>query len=124
MHRLALLAVLVFVIPILARPSAADPKERQPAPPDAARAAAVLVERELLEPLAIKERQYSRFSRARLPPDERRVRVLDEEPRLDARGDAFFRFAVDARHGVPGLAGDEAWRLGALTGCVYLARSE
>jgi hypothetical protein len=42
------------------------------------------------------------------------------EPRTDARGGAFYSFAVDARHGVRGLAGEEGWRRAAIAGCVYV----
>src|SRR5262249_32467587 len=90
----------------------------------ATRAVASLVQHKLLEPLAKKEREQSSFSRARLPAQERRVRVLDDEPRHDARGDAFFTFAVDARHGLAPVARNEAWREATVTGCVYVGRSE
>ena len=79
------------------------------------------MQRTILEPLAAKESEQSRFSRASLPPQARRVRILDEQARVDARGGKFLRFAIDARHGFD----DEAeWRLAAITGCVYLARGE
>lgn len=78
-----------------------------------------LVNERLIQPLAQKDHNQSKFSRARLPPSERRVRVLDEKPQQDSAGNAFFAFAVDARHGW-GEAKDEAnWSKAAITGCVY-----
>ena len=70
----------------------------------------------LVEPLAAKERDQSRFSRARMPAQERRVRVLDEKPRTDAQGGTFHAFVIDARHGV---VEEAAWRLATISGCVY-----
>lgn len=90
------------------------------APPEVVAAAEARVQHDLLEPLAAKERDQSRFSRARLPAQERRVRILDEQPRRDARGDAFLAFAVDARHGVRALGPEDGWRRGAIAGCVYV----
>lgn len=90
------------------------------APPEIVAVAEGRVQRELLGPLAAKERNQSQFSRARLPAQERRVRILDEEPRHDARGAAFLTFAVDARHGKRGLADDAGWRSAAITGCIYV----
>jgi hypothetical protein len=114
-----MLAVLICAPAILAPPVAAEglPESKE---------AGALVQRALLQPLAAKERDQSRFSRARLPAQERRVRVLDQQPRKDAAGDAFFTFAVDARHGLyPVAEGDEAsWRPGTITGCVYVERGE
>ncbi len=113
----------LFVVPALA---SAEP------PPEADESAAIRLEAEsivtkrLLEPLAAKEAARSRFSRARLPPQERRVRVLDAEPVKDEKGVAFLSFAVDARHGFE--VGDEAdertWRKDAMAGCVYLETEE
>jgi len=69
-----------------------------------------------VKPLAAKEADQSRFSRARLPAAERRVRILDEG--RDAKGDAFFAFAVDDRHG------GSSWRVAGVTGCVYAGRGD
>lgn len=77
-----------------------------------------LVEHGLVQPLAKKEQSRSRFSRARLPPSQRRVRALDSRPRRDAHGDAFVRFAIDERHGISASA---KWQQDTITGCVYLA---
>ena len=58
-----------------------------------------LVTQKLIQPLAAKDGQRSKFSRARLPPSERRVRMLDDKPQHDSEGNAFYTFAVDQRHG-------------------------
>ena len=113
MKRLSLLAVAVLTF---ARASFAGAP-----PPDAAATAEARIKSELVEPLAAKERDQSRFSRARMPAQERRVRVLDEKPRIDAQGAAFYTFAIDARHGVRGLSDeDNAWKLSAISGCAYV----
>jgi hypothetical protein len=124
MKRLSMLAILIFSRTTFAEPTAAS--EPPHAKSAEARAADMLVRRELTEPLAEKESNRSRFSRARLPAQDRRVRILDDQPRKDIAGDAFVRFAVDARHGYREVAeGDDAgWRLATITGCVYLERSQ
>jgi hypothetical protein len=115
MKRLSMLAILLF-----APASFADSEAVKGGAP-----AKVLVQRTLIEPLAAKENNQSKFSRARMPAQERRVRILDETPRQDARGGKFVRFAVDARHGFRFKADDEAsWRQAAITGCVYVDRGE
>jgi hypothetical protein len=125
MKRLSILAILAFSRMTFAEPTAADGSS-----PDVksaeARAAEALVSRDLIQPLAAKEGSRSRFSRARLAPQARRVRILDEQPRKDARGRAFMRFAVDARHGIRAVAGDDesAWRRDTITGCAYLDRGQ
>lgn len=86
----------------------------------------------LVQPLAAKEQERSRFSRARMPAVTRRVRVLDAAPKKDGQGQAFQTFAVDARHGwgkledfeddAPEARADKAekaWRKDAIVGCVY-----
>jgi hypothetical protein len=83
-----------------------------------------LVNERLLQPLAVKEREQSKFSRARLPPSERRVRVLDDKPQQDSAGDAFYAFAIDARYGWAKDTGDDNWTKATMTGCVYPARGE
>jgi hypothetical protein len=69
------------------------------------------VDKDLVQPLAKREAERSRFSRVRLPPRERRVRVLKASVTRDARGLAFVPFAVDVRYG-------EQWKED-ITGCVY-----
>lgn len=83
-----------------------------------------LVNAKLIQPLAAKERDQSKFSRARLPAAERRVRILDDKPQQDSAGDQFFAFAVDARHGWADDDGEASWAKAAITGCVYPGRSE
>jgi hypothetical protein len=83
-----------------------------------------LVNERLIQPLVAKEREQSKFSRARLPPSERRVRMLDDKEQQDSAGDGFFTFAVDARRGWSDDNGDAKWTKAAITGCVYLARGE
>jgi hypothetical protein len=84
--------------------------------------AASLVTTKLIQPLAARDNQRSRFSRARLPPAERRVRVLDESPQHDSSGNAFYTFAIDQRHGW--REDDASWSKAAMTGCVYPGSSE
>ena len=70
------------------------------------------VEKRLLEPLAQKEKERSRFSRARMPPQERRVRVTQTAVTLDANGRAYMAFAVDVRRGTE-------WHENDVIGCAY-----
>jgi hypothetical protein len=125
MKRLSMLALLLFSRTTFAEPTAAGGS-----PPDAknpqAKTAQALVSRDLIQPLAAKESKRSRFSRASLPVQARRVRILDEQPSKDARGNAFVRFAVDAHHGFAApVDGDESrWQLATITGCAYLDRSQ
>jgi len=70
------------------------------------------VEKGLLEPLAQKEKERSRFSRARMPPQERRVRVTQAAVTLDASGRAYMAFAVDVRRGTE-------WHENDVVGCAY-----
>ncbi len=70
------------------------------------------VDEGLLKPLAAKEAERSRFSRARLPPSQRRVRVTQTTPTLDAKGREYLSFAVDVRFG-------PEWRENDIVGCAY-----
>lgn len=85
--------------------------------------AVALVTEQVVQPLAAKDDSRSKFSRARLPPSERRVRVLEEKPQQDGAGNAFVTFAIDQRHG---WANDDtaSWTKDAITGCVYPSRGE
>jgi hypothetical protein len=123
MKRLSLLAALAFAQLTSAPPAAAGEGAPPPAAP-AGTSVESVVQRELINPLAAKDRDRSRFSRAPLPAQERRVRVLDEHPQKDASGAEFYTFAVDARHGVPGIAHDGGWQQAAITGCVYVEHNE
>lgn len=68
------------------------------------------IEEGLVKPLA--EIESSRFSRARPPPRERRVQVLDSTEIFDKNGGLFLRFAIDVRFG-------SEWREKDIVGCVY-----
>ena len=74
------------------------------------------VQEGLVKPLA--ESESSRFSRARPPPRERRVRVTAAAGTPDKSGRAFVPFAVDVRFG------SSAWRENDITGCVYTATGD
>ena len=126
MKRLSILAVLTILVcahsMTLAQPAAAD---EHPASVEAKNAES-LVESVLIKPLAARERNRGRFTRASLPPQARRVRLLDEKPHTDANGDRFFAFAIDARQS-DFLGEDEdkvPWRLAAVTGCIYVERGD
>lgn len=86
--------------------------------------AAAIVQAKLIQPLAAKETHQSKFSRARIPPSERRVRVLDEKPKHDSAGETFYTFAVDSRHGWRDESGKASWSSADVTGCVYPGRGE
>lgn len=80
------------------------------------------VRTELLKPMAAKESKYSRLSRSRLPPQARRIRVLNTEPLKDKEGAAFVEFAIDSRYGFDLGDGEEnagEWTQNTVTGCVY-----
>lgn len=70
----------------------------------------------VLKPLKVQERKRSRYSRAALPPAERRVRVL-EAKLTDKNGRAFTTFAIDKRYG---FAPEEKWSENEWLGCAYL----
>jgi hypothetical protein len=111
-HRL-LVAVTTFLMSSLA---SAGSSSAQPT--------VALVNTQLIQPLAAKEREQSKFSRAMPPPSARRVRLLDEKPQQDSAGDAFFAFEVDARRGWSDDEGEAKWSKATITGCVYPGRSE
>lgn len=75
-----------------------------------------LVQKQLLEPLHQKDLARSRFSRARLPPIGRTLRVIDAQPSQDEKGGRFVTFAVDEQRG--GTTRE------AMTGCAYLDAGE
>jgi len=74
-----------------------------------------IVQDKLLTPLAKQESMRGRFSRARPPAAERKLRMLDAAPVADRKGAAFVGFAVDARWS----RGDEPWTADVIVGCVY-----
>lgn len=118
MHRS--LAALVLVVSNLA---SAAPEARTSA---VDKSAVALVEQQLVQPLAAKENERSKFSRARQPAAARRVRVLDTAALHDSAGKAFVRFAVDERHGWfdDDDKSDEGWMKAQITGCVYVDSRE
>jgi hypothetical protein len=89
--------------------------------------AVAVVQEQLVKPLGEKEARRNRFSRSYIPPQARRVRVLDGARSTDGRGAEFVAFAVDQRSGsLARLVADDAsrWRNDAIVGCVYPARDE
>ena len=110
-NRLFVLATLVLTSSLASAGSKAEPNP-----------AVALVTDQVVQPLAAKDDSRSKFSRARLPPSERRVRLL-EEKQQDSAGNTFVTFAIDQRHG---WANDEkeGWTKAAITGCVYPSRGE
>lgn len=70
------------------------------------------VRERLLKPLAAKENERSKFSRARLPPSERRVRVTQAKTTTDPSGGEYLAFAVDVKWGT-------TWHENDIVGCAY-----
>jgi hypothetical protein len=85
--------------------------------------AKTVLQANLLEPLKNKEDKRSRFSRAVLPPQARRIRILDNTLRTDGRGQPFVSFSIDESRGFSGSGdkdlADAHWLQDAITGCVY-----
>jgi hypothetical protein len=106
--------LLLLAIPclLLATATSATPPD-----PTTQQQVETLVQTKLLQPLARKDDERSRFSRARMPPAERRARVLETQTDID--GATFVRFAVDVRHGYT-----PEWRADTIVGCAYLARGD
>lgn len=52
------------------------------------------------------------------------MRLLDDKPQQDSAGEAFYAFAIDARHGWGDDDGEASWSKNAITGCVYPGRGE
>ncbi len=67
----------------------------------------------VLQPLHDAEEERSMFSRARIAPRERKVRVTQQLAAKDSQGKEFFTFAVDVRFG-------SKWKEADIVGCVYL----
>ncbi len=70
----------------------------------------------LLKPLASLE--VRRFSRARPPPHERRVRVTQTSAAKDGKGRAFVPFAIDVRWGA------DEWHEDDIVGCAYVGNGK
>jgi hypothetical protein len=124
-HLLLALPITLVLSPIARADSATPPDQQKPGTP--AGDATSVVEKQLVKPLARKEAHQNRFSRVYIPPQARRVRVVDRQPSTDSRGAQFVAFAVDERSAlaVPLAHGDAVrWREDAIVGCVYPARDE
>jgi hypothetical protein len=93
------------------------------APPqtESQKRASELVGQELVSPLRKSDKKRARFSRAMVPPAERRVRVLDQQAQTDARGKEFLRFAIDER---AAWRGEREWLEDSVLGCVYLEEAQ
>jgi hypothetical protein len=74
------------------------------------------VETGIVRPLA--ERAASSFSRARPPPLERRVRVLQSTATHDRSGRPFVPFAIDSR-----FVGGQ-WQTNDFVGCAYVSNGQ
>ncbi len=86
------------------------------------RSARSTLQAELLAPLELKESKRSRFSRAMLPPQARRIRMTGRRPQTDRQGRRFIMFAVDESHAKD--AAEDQWFKNAITGCVYPVSGE
>lgn len=75
-----------------------------------------MVQKQLLTPLRQREEKRSKFSRARLPPAERRIQADAAGVQRDQTGKRFLAFTVEARHG---YLTDSEW-LSDVVGCAYL----
>ena len=73
----------------------------------------VHVTTDLVTPLTAHDNAVSRFSRVAQPPRERRARLPQSTPSLDANGLAFLPFVLDGR-----VVGG-TWRKSEVIGCVY-----
>lgn len=81
--------------------------------------AKAIVQKTLVSPLVAKEAKQSKFSRARMPPAARRIRVLEEK--TDSSGEKFVNFAIDSSYG---YLDDGEWEKNTTTGCVYVGKQE
>lgn len=107
MKRLVLVSSFAFAFALSLAPSFATADEPTPAQQCEKR-----VREGLVAPLAAYEANTSRFSRARLPPRERRVRITQVTPANDAAGRPFMAFAIDVRWG-------DEWHENDIVGCAY-----
>lgn len=86
-----------------------------------------MVQAQLVKPLTAKEERRNVFSRAYIPPQERRVRILDQDRSTDTRGAEFVPFAIDEHSGRFSRKVADAsrlWRKDVIVGCVYPGRDE
>ena len=77
-----------------------------------------MVQAKLVTPLAKKEDKRSSFSRKALPPEKRRIRILNGN-HLDSKSKRFFAFSIDERFGRSGRDSVRKWNANTITGCVY-----
>lgn len=108
---LSFLVLMLCASVALAEP----PQPVEPPQTEAQKKAAELVNNELVKPLIKAESKRARFSRAALPPVQRRVRVLDAEAQTDVRGKGFVRFAIDERRSLR----EDSWATARVQGCAY-----
>lgn len=120
MKRLSLLAVLLFAQTSFAESPKAEDRPVAVANPKAES----LIATNLVGPLAEKENARSKFSRARMPAAERRVRIIDQVAQKDSQGATFVRFAIDERRGYFEDENDSGWSLASITGCAYVDKGE
>ena len=85
-----------------------------------------IVQKQVLVPLRDRANTRSKMSRAALPPQKRRVRIIDAALRTDDKGQQFVTFAIDAMYRafdtLEDVASDnphERWSRDEMTGCVY-----
>jgi hypothetical protein len=141
-HLLFFLPVLALLSPAARGASATPPDKQSATPPAPAHAdtqrpseitptaegqAYAVIEKQLVKPLSQREGRGSRFSRAYIPPQARRVRVTDHQPSTDGRGAEFVAFAIDERSALIMHRGNDdadPWRKDEIVGCVYPARDE
>ncbi len=71
------------------------------------------VDADFLKPLIAHEQETSRFSRMRMPPRERRLRMTATTTSRDASGQTFLPFAIDAK------PSGGSWQENEIVGCVY-----
>jgi hypothetical protein len=74
---------------------------------------------DFMKPLAAHDNDVSQFSRMRMPPRERRLRMTSTTPVVDQAGQAFLTFTVDGRAGKKG-----AWHENDFVGCVYVDKGD
>lgn len=98
-------ALLVLIVPSLV--FAAEPVKS-----DEVVSAEKRLENALIKPLAARDEERAMFSRARVAPMERRVRVTQQNASTDANEKTFFAFAIDSRF-------RGAWREADQVGCIY-----
>ncbi|MEO8878636.1 MAG: hypothetical protein ABI461_23805 [Polyangiaceae bacterium] len=76
------------------------------------------IEADFVKPLTAHDQNTSRFSRMRMPPQERRVRMTQTATSIDGSKRAFLTFAIDGK-----FSGGE-WQENQITGCVYTEKGD